>query len=218
MHPSLHRVLIVALPILLVLAGCGGGGGGGGADLQRLTVIAAPEYDGMADTTGLVSFLPGTAFSCAGDLEGTYGPGYLVRQLFAFHVGALPVGARILRAELRLYQVDVEGSPYAKRGDVIVDHVDYIPDPGPDTYDGQNLTRDIGTLSFSPETGLRTLDVTEAIRADVLADRPWSQYRLRFWSAIILPILDHQNDYAQFEHAEGVSGGEVPVLEVVYEP
>ena len=210
------RVLAGLVPAFLLLAACGGGGGGGDGT-PSVTLIAAPEYDGLASTTGMVSFRPETAAPTTGDLEATYGPGYETRQLFAFHLGPLPAGVRVVRAELRLWQGVVEGAPYEKNGNVIVDHVDYIPDPGPNTYDGQDLSRDIGTLSTSAALGLRTLVVTEAVRADLVAGRPWSQFRLRFWQPIVLPIIDHANDYVRFVTAEGRVAGDLPTLVIFHE-
>jgi hypothetical protein len=217
MQSPVHRSLGLVLGIALLLACCGGGGGGGGDEPLYTAFHAAPEYDGVALSSGSVFFRPEEAFIFTGDLEGSYSPGYRGRQVFAFHLGTPPVGVRVLRAELRLYQAVVEGSPFEKNGDVVVDHVDYVRDPGPDTYDGQNLTRNVGTLSEGPALGLRTLDVTEAVRDDLAAGRPWSQFRTRFWQPIVLPILDHVNDYMRFTLAEGHPSGELPTLVVFYE-
>jgi len=205
-------------PLLIVplLLACGGGGGGGGTT-PSLTIYSAAELDGTAYSSGNVVFSPSAAFMFTGDLEESYFPGYMGRQLYAFNVGGLPAGAGVVRAELHLNQFDVEGSPYAKLGNVVVDHVDYIPDPGPDSYDGQNLSRNIGTLSVSPATGARVLDVTTAVRDDLAAGRPWSQFRLRFYSPV-LPVIDLVNDYVRFVDGEALGGRERPSLVVEYQP
>ena len=213
-----HPAQLALLTILVLAVACGGGGGGGDAEPLSITVIAAPEYDGVTSSTGFIAFRPETSGGLTGDLEASFSPGFQMRQVFAFHLGGLPAGARVVRAELHLWQERAVGAPYDKNGNVIVDHVDYIPDPGPDTYDGQNLTRDIGTLSTSASIGRRSLDVTEAVRGDLTAGRPWSQFRLRFFSPIILPYIDHANDYVEFTDAEAYGGGEQPLLRVYYEP
>jgi len=214
---TLRHALLVLVAGVPALTGCGGGGGGA-PETPSLTVIAAPEYDGVTSSGGFIAFRPETSAGLTGDLEESFHPGYKMRQIFAFHVGALPAGARVVRAVLRLSQERVEGAPYDKNGDVVVDHVDYIPDPGPDTYDGQNLTRDVGTLSSSASLGRRSLDVTMAVRNDLSAGRPWSQFRLRFYTPLILPYIDHANDYVVFTDAESYGGGEKPMLQIFYEP
>jgi hypothetical protein len=215
---TLRHALLVLVAAVPALTGCGGGGGGGGTEVPSLTVIAAPEYDGVTSSGGFIAFRPEISSGLTGDLEDSFSPGFEMRQFFAFHLGALPAGARVVRAVLRLSQERVEGAPYDKNGNVVVDHVDYIPDPGPDTYDGQNLTRDIGTLSTSASLGRRSLVVTEAVRADLTAGRPWSQFHVRFYTPVILPYIDHVNDFVEFTDAEAYGGGEQPTLQIFYEP
>lgn len=205
--------LLLVLPASLA---CGGGGGGGGA--PSVTIYSAAALDGVAFSTGSVLFRPEESMALTGDLEESYFPGFRARQLYAFNLGTVPAGVTVTRAELHLYQSHAVGSPYDKNGDVIVDHVDYIPDPGPDSYDGQDLTRSIGTLSTSATIGRRVLDVTSAVRDDLTAGRPWSQFRLRFWSPIVLPLIDHANDYVRFVDGEAYGGYELPALVITYEP
>jgi len=209
-------ILGICLLLVSTLTACGGSGGGGvgvvGFDAETLVVPSHPDVDGVVDVSGFLAFRPAECFSYTGDLEASYRPGYYARQLFAFSLGGLPHGARILSAELRLYQASVEGSPYEKDGDVIVDHVNYVGDPGPETYDGQTLTRWVGTLSTDPTLEVKTLQFGDCLRADWAAGREWSQYRLRFHSDVIVPIIDHVNDYVRFTDGEGGAGGPGPVL------
>ena len=208
--------------LLVVGVGAGplacGGGGGDGPSTTTVTLVADPAYDGRV-SSGFIAFSPTSAIPWTGDMGASFHPTYFSRQLYAFDLSPLPVGARIVRATLRIYQADTMGTPYVKNGDVVVDHVNYFPDPGPDSYDGQNLQRDIGTLSTSPSLGWRSLDVTGRVANDFEGGRLWSQYRLRFWAErVVAP--DDVNDCAYFSDAEtsaiGVHG-EQPQLVVEYE-
>ena len=213
-----------SLLALLTLTACGGGGGGGDGirrDLyfpaETAVLESDPNLDGVVDYGGYYEPRAEGWAAHTGDLEETIRPGYDSRQLYAFFLGPVPVGARVFRAELRLYQVEVEGNPYRKNGNVVVDHVDYVADPGLASYDHQDLERRIGTLSTNAFLEVKTLDVTDAVRADVEARRTWAQFRLRFWKEVHHPILDLVNDYVCFTDAEGLAGGPRPELVVTYQ-
>lgn len=206
----------VCLLALLLLSACGGGGGGDSS--QILTLESQADLDGVVDVSGFLSFDPRTSSGYTGDLEASFRPGYYGRQLFAFPLGTPADGIHVISATLRLYQGEVEGDPYGKNGVVVVDHVNYVPDPGADSYDGQTLERHIGTLSTNPFLEVKTVDVTEAVRADVAAGRTHAQFRLRFHNEIHLPIVDSVNDYVRFTDAEGRDSEPTPELVIRFNP
>ena len=65
---------------------------------------------------------------------------------------------------------------------------------------------------------MKSVDVTSSVAADVAAGRAYSQYRLRFYQEVILPILDHENDFVRFIDGEGTGGSVAPRLVVRYQP
>lgn len=201
----------------LILVACGGGGGGGGDSTSRTIVLRSVRtLDGMVYSFGKVAFVGLVPYT--GDWGAVYTPTTRSRQLFAFSLEDLPPGARLTGAILQIDQIDVLGEPFAKLGDVVVDHVDYFATPGPDSYDGQNLQRRIGTLSTSAGLGVRSVDVTAQVANDWDAGRLWSQFRLRFYSELAV-FVDDENDLVRFADAEllGTGTGEAPALVVTYE-
>ena len=210
-----------ALPWLaaVLLVACGGGGGGDGdGDPTSTTVVLRSQrtLTGMVYSFGEVNFDSLVPFT--GDWGEFYAPTTRSRQLFAFGLESLPPDARITGVILQIHQVDVIGAPFAKLGDVVVDHVDYFAAPGPDSYDGQNLQRRIGTLSTSDSIGVRSVDVTAQVATDWEAGRLWSQFRLRFYSELAV-FVDDENDLVRFAYSEmaGTTTNVAPALVVTYE-
>ena len=85
---------------------------------------------------------------------------------------------------------DIPGGDTAR---CVLDHIDYgdsleleewtVGDPGvPGTLESA-----FAVVSTTPDTGYRVIDVTNALREDMTADRPYSQYRIRF-------TIDGDND------------------------
>jgi len=200
---------------LLLFAACGGGGGGDGGDgLTTLTIYADPDWDGHVTYLGFVGFSPSASFHCTGDRDATMHPGYSSRQLYAFHIGGLEA-ARIVRVTLRLHQDRVQGNPYGKYGDVVIDHVEYIGATGLPTFNDQTLLRRFAVLSTSPNLGARTLNVTDQVVRNLGEAALYSQYRLRFWSEVA-GFSDDVDDFAQFAFSENPSQDKRPRLIVEY--
>lgn len=221
MQPTPHILLVLCVLATLPLLGCGGGGSGSNtpAVTESITLNSDPDRDGRVSISGIVDFSAAVFNAYTGDRGADVAPSYVCRQLYAFDLGDVPAGARIVRATLRLYQARVVGNPYSDRGDVIVDHVDYVGDPGLDSYDGQDLSRNIGTISTTADEGYKTLDVTAHVAWNQTAGDSWSQFRLRFWRSGLM-ITDGENDYANFidgENDDWIASGP-PELVVVYEP
>ncbi len=197
---------LLTLPMLL-LATCGGGGGGGD-DPVPLGLLSVASLDGAVRSNGIV--VTGFTEQFVGDADSSE-PGVGSRQFFSFQVDELPPGATVQSAVLQVMQVDPDGDPFVTLGVLVVDHVNYGGTLSAAAYAGLTLTSNIGTISNSELSGLRTLDVTEAVRADLLAARARSQFRLRFL------VADSDNDanpdrvhFLDTDHAETLS--EAPVL------
>lgn len=216
---SLLLILIPCLAVSLPLAACGAAGGMSTAGYMYASLPSEPTLDGRVGVGGHVD-LDGDPFvAYTGDRGGDIAPSYVSRQIYAFDVSRIPSGATIVSATLRLYQAHVEGNPYVNLGDVVVDHVDYVGRVGPDTYDGQSIARNIGTLSDSATEGYKALDVTARVANDLAAGRTWSQYRLRFYTPGFA-LYDDENDYANFVDGENDDwiADAPPLLEVSYLP
>lgn len=189
----------------LLLASCGGGGGGGGGT-QTVAVPSLASLDGYLreDGGGGWYWEPGYLSPLTGEV---YGGGDYVehRQFYTFEHPALPAGASIVRATLRLYQSAVVGDPFGTLGDVIVDQVHFDESTSSSDFDGNTFNREIGVVSTDAALGYRDTIVTSAVRIDHEAGRPRSQFRLR----VDMPtfgIADAASDWVRFTDAEGGAG------------
>ena len=201
----------------LALAACGGGGGAGD-ETRTVALPSDPDLDGClrSDGRGAWPWVPGLMRSLTGELYD--GVDYLdCRQFYTFDLSGLPAGARIEHATLRLYQVEVVGNPYGSLGDVVVDRVHFEQAILAAYFDGNNLDREIGTLSTDAALGYREVVVTSAVRADLADGRTRSQFRVR----VDLPglsVADGRSDFVRFTDAEGSAGDTAhpPVLVLTY--
>jgi hypothetical protein len=194
---------------------CIAGACGGGADrpLLIVTLASEPSRDGNVRNDGTVLTAGGAPFT--GDIDastlGVYG-----RQFFSFFLEQIPPGALIESALLRLDQQAVSGSPYLSHGALLLEHVDFGPSLDAGDFDVAPLS---GGLVLAPNAtvGLKTLDVTALLQADLAAGRRRAQFRLRF--ATLTTDTDGENDCAFFADAENsVGGGTVPILEIRLRP
>jgi len=146
------------------------------------------------------------------------------RQLYSFDIASIPTSSTITSATLRLYQCDVQGSPYGltNLGNVIVDHVNFggTIDPSGSAYSG-GVALNIGTLSTTASLGYRSLSVITSVQNDLTTLRVRSQYRLRF--SVLDTNSNGNDDFAQFTDAEdslcaGVTTNQPPQLAVTMKP
>ena len=217
------RQICISILGILALAACGGGGGGGGEIptgtlIQTLPLMSDPDLDGYLQEEGFGGWAwrPGLLPSRTG--EGLSGGEYRdYRQFYTFDLRALPAGATIVRATLRLCQTYVQGDPYGTIGDVVVDHVHFDPVVHLADFDGNTFNRNVGTLSTDASIRYHELVVTSAVQIDVADGRTRSQFRLRLDRGSF-SIINGQTDYVQFTDAEGSAGDavHVPALIVQY--
>lgn len=198
MEPLLRAVrLAPALLVFLVPCGCGGGGGGDeGPPTTELIAFSMPAEDGFVRDTDDY-WLTGSGMSLTGD-RGAVEPGADYRQIFCFSLAVIPPDAVIVRATFRAYQHSVQGNPYGKLGDLVVERVEFPV--GTASY-ADHSRGFAGTLSTSPAEGPRTLDVTAAVRDALDSGWPRFQLRLRFYSTVA-GFPDDVTDYVSFVDGE----------------
>jgi len=116
------------------------------------------------------------------------------------------------RPTLRVYQVATAGDPYANLGDLVVLSADIG-----DTLDASDW--DAGTygtartLSTTVALGWKTVDVTDAVVADLASARPRSQFRIQF----ISNPLNGSDDWTHLEDGDNSHDtGNLPQLVVTY--
>jgi hypothetical protein len=139
------------------------------------------------------------------------------RGLLRFPLGAIPPGARIRAARLRLQQSVVVGAPFATLGVVRVEAVDAGPGLDPGDHGSAPFPGVAAVVSQDPSIGPREVDVTLALLDAWQALRPELDLRLRF---DVATDNDGLVDRVAFNDAEDSLGspGTEPLLEVVYEP
>jgi hypothetical protein len=136
----------------------------------------------------------------------------------SFDLSSVPRGASIRSAELRFFQVKVEGAPYRKLGNLILDHVDYGSQLSRAAYD----TPALGSAGLAPVQSpgawysLSGQPITTWISQDLTSGRGRLQLRLRWLEE---KDGDELEDYASMEPGNNYFGtGNLPVLIVSYGP
>ncbi len=142
----------------------------------------------------------------------------VIRGFFSFDLTGIPTTADIKSIELRFYQVNVTGTPYAKLGNPLMQHVDYGGALDNAAYDAPVLH----SATLSPHTGsgewytITATTVGDWIENDLTSGRTRFQFRLQFSSET---DGDGLQDTISFESGENYFGtGNVPQLTITYSP
>jgi hypothetical protein len=142
----------------------------------------------------------------------------VVRGFMSFDLTGIPATAQVQSIYLRFYQADVTGTPYAKLGNLRLQHVDF----GSTLNDAAFDTPVLHSAILSPHTGAgEWYDITsntigDWIEADLAAGRTRTQLRLQFSTET---DGDGLQDTASFESGENYFGtGNVPQLTITYSP
>ena len=181
-----------------------------------VTVQSDPALDGYRGSSGG----GGTGQDIIVGNGGQAGPGdeKVWRGFMSFDLSDIPSGASIEAAELRFFQAKVEGDPYQKLGNLVLEHVSYGSNLGRAAYDAQPLGSATMARQPSPGTWYIVTDQTIAgwIGQDLSAGRDQFQVRLRW---VQETDGDNLEDYASMEPGNNYFGtGNVPVLVVTYGP
>lgn len=213
----------LVVPLGLALAGCGGAAGGGASGGNQapgtpVTVVLGGDsaLDGSVSSDGTATAFGGGPVT--GDVDLAVADGAVARQFFAFTLAGVPAGATVTSASLRLHQRLVTGTPFATLGAVLLEHLDYGSALDGTDYARAPLEPLSVLVSSDPAVGLRTMDVSAFVQADVSAGRGRSEFRLRFTAE----TTDHDgaNDAVHFVDAENSSTGDgsIPRLTVTFVP
>jgi hypothetical protein len=205
--PDVRRTALVALGLALSCASAGCGGDGAGTTTATFT----PSTDATIQSDATI-VLAGPLANTVGDTAGNLGQRVAVRFGIA---PFLPAGAVVTSATLQLRQAAVAGAPFAPLGAVVVDRVDFGLGVDGNDFNPPGATA-IGTLSPDATLGVKSLDVTAAVQADVAAGDLTSDFLIRF--AIAFTDNDGVVDSVSFEDAENDLGtGTAPTLVVTYQ-
>ena len=207
-------ILTTASTFALTLSACGGGSSVFDS-LAPATVAVMPSvlsHTASGTSVGGGTMGPGGADG-AGIAAGDFGA-LEVRGFIRFDLSAIPAGAEILDADVRMHQADINATPYADLGELRVDHMDFGLVLNDADFAAAPLALNYGALSSTPVNEVKTLDVTDAVRADMIANRNHTDLRLRFQTPTDA-VADA--DLAFFNDAEDTYGsGVVPQLVVTY--
>jgi hypothetical protein len=142
----------------------------------------------------------------------------VIRGFLSFDLSGIPASADVKSIQLRFYQVDVQGTPYAKLGNPLLKHIDYGPSLDAGDFDAPVLASAI----LSPHTGagqwytITSGTLADWIEADLAAGRTRFQMRLQFATET---DGDGNQDAAYIESADNSFGtGNVPELTFTYTP
>jgi hypothetical protein len=152
-----------------------------------------------------------------GNGEFSSGVGELIwRGLMSFDLSEIPTGATIDSAELRFYQVKVEGDPYGKLGGLRLEHVDYGSRLSADAFD----TPALGSMTLSPQQSpgswyiLSDPAIASWVQDAVNAGRDTFQVRLRWLQE---SDGDGEEDYVGVESGNNFFGtGNLPRVTIVW--
>jgi hypothetical protein len=153
-----------------------------------------------------------------GSMFGSPSQELVIRGFMSFDLTGIPATADVKSIQLRFYQVNVTGTPYAKLGNPLMQHVDYGSSLNNAAYD----TPVLHSAILSPHTGsgqwynITSMTVGDWIESDLTAGRTRFQLRLQFSTET---DGDGLQDTASFESGENYYGtGNVPQLTITYAP
>jgi hypothetical protein len=142
----------------------------------------------------------------------------VARGFMSFDLSGIPARATIQSVELRFYQKQVQGDPYDKLGNLVLDHVYFGASLDASAYDTPALDSAVLAKQTSPDAWYLFSDPTFAawVQSDLEAGRPFHQLRLQFSQET---DGDGQEDWIAIEPGGGPLGSpNSPQLVVTYLP
>ena len=221
-------VLGVVASIALTVGGCGGGGGDGGSETITLPpIISDGALDGRIHyhvPTGSDFIVQANLPPLVGDHDCISGVdnGYGYRSFLCYPLDSIPAGANVTQATLRVWQTQVTSggdahNPYDHLGSLSLHHVTLTNGTsltGPDCTKAPEA--DMGVLSTNATLGVKSRDVTSAVRADLLNGRTYSHFRIQF--TVTDSDSDHWCEAVSLSDGEGSAGSDRPELIITYAP
>ncbi|MFO0934174.1 MAG: hypothetical protein U1E39_15925 [Planctomycetota bacterium] len=208
--PPRTRLAPRTAPVLLLalaLAGCGGAGGSGGGAPLAPPVPVVVEAPAVPAIEGYV--VGGSVRQDASNLS--IGDNDLGETLVGFVAFDLTGLGAVTDAILHLEAGNSVGDPFAL-GDFVLDHVDAGAALDAGDVAGGTLAAAILTFPSAPSWDL---DVAEWVRADLLAGRTTSTFRIRLEAAT---DGDAANDFARIVSSHHVLDALHPRLTVTHVP
>jgi len=151
-----------------------------------------------------------------GKIEDSVGE-LVVRGFMSFSLADLPAGATIQSVELRFYQQEIRGNPYAKLGNLVLERVDI--GSSLDAGDFSTPALDSGAIAQQTSAGawyvISDPTLVTWLEREASAGRSRLQLRLRFTQET---DGDGEEDYVSVLGGDVLSGQNAPQLIVVYLP
>lgn len=168
-----------------------------------VTLVSEGPLDGyrLSDGTGSNStdILVGN-----GDIEIPTGE-LVARGFLSFDLSDVPVGATIESAELRFYQKEIEGDPYEKLGNLVLEHVYYGASFDDGAYDTPALATAVLDMETSAPAWYILSDPTlmNWIQSSLVTGLARQQFRLQFSQET---DGDGQEDWIAIQSGGGILG------------
>ncbi len=142
----------------------------------------------------------------------------VARGFMSFDTSDIPAGSTIDNVELRFYQKEVQGDPYGKLGNLVLEHVDYGSTLGDSAYH----TPALASALLDMETDARAWYVISEptilswVQSNLEAGRSRFQLRLQFRQET---DGDRSEDWVAIEPGGGALGSRnAPQLIITYTP
>jgi pSer/pThr/pTyr-binding forkhead associated (FHA) protein len=152
-----------------------------------------------------------------GDLVDPVGE-LVARGFVSFDLSSIPAGATVERAELRFYQKEIQGDPYSKLGNLLLEHVDYGASLDDGAYNTPAIESAVLDQQRTPGAWYILSDPTLAswIQSNVQAGRSRFQLRLQFRQET---DGDDLEDWIAIQAGGGILGSrDSPQLTITYVP
>jgi hypothetical protein len=142
----------------------------------------------------------------------------VARGFMSFDLSDIPEGATIESAELRFYQKEIQGSPYQKLGNVVLEHIYYGASLDDSAYNTPALGSAALDMETSPKTWYILSDPTIVawVQSSLETGLMRQQYRLQFSQET---DGDGQEDWIAIQGGGGILGSrEAPQMIITYIP
>jgi len=137
----------------------------------------------------------------------------VVRGFLSFDISSIPRGAKIIKAELKIFQTQVVGSPFASKNKVVIDHLTYGESLDASDYSAPALISSFAKVSEDSKIGWRQIDVSVQIKDDLENARTYSQFRIHLEDE----TKKTSDDFVFFESAENIFGSKnLPELTISF--
>jgi hypothetical protein len=142
----------------------------------------------------------------------------VARGFMSFDASGIPVGATIDSVELRFYQNEIQGDPYGKLGNLMLEHIDYGANLGDSAYNTPAFDSAMLATQTAPGAWYTLTDpiLVSWVQSNLDAGRSRFQLRLLFRQET---DGDGQEDWVAIEPGGGALGSRnSPQLTITYTP